>query len=191
MTDRTRWNELLFDNAQRYRLHQDNLRWSLSGGYAAFFFGSILLLTNPNVRGDNFLVSHLELWLLIAGTIYFIALGVENWWYNVFTHYARACDDKLSQGQDLPTIGQFDWSGARLRFQSFLLILFLVTCGNAFYLFRYVTPAHVDARMGMLLVVGYIVAAWLVLFIITTILRIRGRRRHRAALARATPSVSA
>ena len=190
MIDRTRWNELLFDNAQRYRLHQDHLRWSLSGGYAAFFFGSILLLANPNVRSDTFLVSHIELWLLIAGTIYFIALGVENWWYNVFTYYARACDEKLSQGQDLPSIGQFDWSGARLRFQSFLLILFLITCGNAFYLFRFVTPAYIDGRMGMLLVVGYVVAVWLVLLIIIAILKARGRRRHRAAVATGTPAVS-
>jgi hypothetical protein len=177
MTDRTRWNELLFDNAHRYRLHQDNLRWSLSGGYAAFFFGSILLLTNPNVRSDAFLVNHLELWLSVAGSIYFIALGVENWWYNVFTYYARVCDEGMSRGVDLPSIGQLDWSGARMRFQSFLLILFLVTCGNAFYLFRFLSPTYVDARMGMLLVAVYIVVIWVILLIIIMILRARGRRR--------------
>ena len=120
-------------------LHQDHLRWSLSGGYAAFFFGELSCCWRIRTCvATRFCVSHIE---AVAADcrhdLFHRARRRELVVQRLHVLCARLRRETVAGARTCRRIGQFDWSGARLRFQSFLLILFLITCGNAFYLFRY------------------------------------------------------
>src|SRR5258706_2645595 len=72
-------DKILYENANKYRLHQDVLKWSLLAGYGAFFGACIALLTKPDVINNQRLLAALSILFFFIGTCYLLLLAVENW----------------------------------------------------------------------------------------------------------------
>jgi hypothetical protein len=102
----TEIDALIYKNSNTYRLHADNLRWTLLGGFAAFLAAllglsqaasSPLQLTDPNVAILAFGLSFFYLWIL----------AVQNWFYNLFARWVDDCEARLTAGKPLRTAQAF------------------------------------------------------------------------------------
>lgn len=82
-------NELIYKNSNKYRLHADNLRWSLLGGYIAFAAAVFSFSKNNNT--DSVFLTTLACFVSFA---YLWVLAVQNWFYNLF---ARLVDGRTLQ----------------------------------------------------------------------------------------------
>ncbi len=133
--DQHRWNQIFFENANKNHLHQDNLRWTLSGGFAAFFYGSIVLLSNDKISANATLVHQLHILFFTLGTLYWIAVSVEGWYYNLYLKYLVRCEHDLVANVDLLPLISFDRKTVSLFHPSFSPILLLIGCANAFHLY--------------------------------------------------------
>ena len=132
------WNKLIFENANRCHLHQDNLRWSLAGGFGAFFYGGILLLNSPILAGQTPLVHVLEAILLLIGTLYFFIILIEGWYYNLYLDYLVQCERNMARKVDLYPLSEFSRNQVKSFHPSFFFVLCLVAIANAFHLFQFV-----------------------------------------------------
>ena len=133
-----RRSELLYEQSHKYRLHQDTLRWTLLGGYAAFFAATTGLLATEQMSKRPELTIALSAILVVIGTAYFAVLAVENWYYNVFAMYVRDCDQRLSSGSELQTMEEFSESSAEeipTFHLSFWFAELIVVAGNTVFLF--------------------------------------------------------
>lgn len=155
-----KWNQIFFENANKYHTHQDNLRWTLSGGFAAFFYGSITLLHNSGVMAEPFLVKRLEIIFFILGTFYWIAVSVEGWYYMLCLRYLVECEEKLLNGENLEPITNFDRKKVKMFHPSFTPVLILIASANSFHLFNFSSNPYVCifyvSLTGYFSVFGYI-----------------------------------
>jgi hypothetical protein len=101
-TDKT-----LYENANKYRLHQDTIRWTLLAGYAAFFAATATLLMSKPVQDSVTWRIALSLVLFAIGAAYLIVLAVENWFYNLFAGYVRDCEESVTLNQPLRTMAAY------------------------------------------------------------------------------------
>jgi hypothetical protein len=99
-------DKLIYQNSNTYRLHADNLRWTLLGGYAAFLTaiiglsqssGTSINISDPIISFLAFLVSFTYLWIL----------AVQNWFYNLFARWVDDCEYHLVDGTPLQTLQVF------------------------------------------------------------------------------------
>lgn len=99
-------NRLIYENSNTYRLHADNLRWTLLGGYAAFFAAAATLLTSGGNQSsmENVIIN---LTLFIVSNAYLLVLAVQNWFYNLFAKFVKECEERLSKGEDLRPMEEF------------------------------------------------------------------------------------
>ena len=132
-----KWNQILFDNANKCHTHQDNLRWTLSGGFAAFFYGSIILLHNERVAPDLVLTHNLHLLFFILGTLYWIAISVEGWYYNLYLRYLIECEERIILGQRLYPLAKFDRKNVKMFHPSFSPVLILIAAANSYHLYSF------------------------------------------------------
>jgi hypothetical protein len=135
--DRDKWNQILFENANKFHLHQDNLRWSLSAGFAAFFYGGILVIYNPLVATNDQFVHFLQLALTLMGTAYFFVLMMEGWYYNLALAYLISCEKRVVAKLDLLPLADFDRDEVPPFHPSFACVLFLASLINTFHLFEF------------------------------------------------------
>lgn len=61
-------NRLIYEKSNTYRLHADNLRWTLLGGYAAFFAAAATLLTSENIQSRVELITLNVILFVISNT---------------------------------------------------------------------------------------------------------------------------
>ena len=87
-------NELLYQNANIYRLHADNLRWSLFIGYIAVL-GFVYEKT----------IDYLLIWIFSA--FFLFILAVQQWFYNLFAQYAKFCDENICKNEELVSLEEF------------------------------------------------------------------------------------
>lgn len=94
-------NQLIYQNSNIYRIHSDNLRWTLLGSFVAILAAtytiskseiSDIISINPSVSFILFVVSFCYLWIL----------AIQNWFYNLFAKFVDECEYRL-------------WIGSRLR----------------------------------------------------------------------------
>ncbi len=99
-------DELIYQNINTYRLHADNLRWTLLGGYAAFLAATLSLLGGgtATINSVNPLLA-----LLLTGVsfAYLWILAVQNWFYNLFARFVDDCEYRLVSGVKLRTLQDF------------------------------------------------------------------------------------
>jgi hypothetical protein len=126
--------EMMVRSADTYRLHQDNLRWALLAGYAAFLAAVFRLSgTSDGIQTTV---------LVLIGICYMIILGVENYFYNLFAAYVKDCHANLATGAPLRTLKEFseatdDKSGLKMHktigpfHHSFAFAMLIVLFGNA------------------------------------------------------------
>lgn len=114
------------ESANSYRLHQDLLRWSLLGGYAAFLVAVLALDTRPD--------GLVAIGLVAIGVCYMIILGVENFFYNLFAEYVKHCETRIASEQIPQTMKEFTRENAKRvnpYHHSFFFAMFIVFLGNA------------------------------------------------------------
>lgn len=120
-------------SADTYRIHQDNLRWALLAGYAAF------LMAVFRVSGTSDGIQTTV--LVLIGICYMIILGIENYFYNLFAAYVKDCHANLATGNPLRTLKEFsdatdDNSGLKMRetigpfHHSFAFAILIAFLGN-------------------------------------------------------------
>jgi len=99
-------NSLLYESANRYRLHLDNLRWGLLAGYAGLMTALVSLAHDGQGQPlcNNTSVNAL---LLVLSTAYFWVLSIQNWFYNLWARYVRECEQLLIAGKRLPALEVF------------------------------------------------------------------------------------
>lgn len=152
-------NELIYQNANTYRLHADNLRWTLLGGYAAFL-AAVVSLT-----GDQLAASLRDSRIAFLGFLvsfaYLGVLAVQNWFYNLFAQWVGECEARLVGAQALRPLNAFAQDRGKFvnpYHPAFFLAQFVV--GSVAYYFlaaslRQVVPALASLSNGQAVV------AWL------------------------------
>ena len=84
-----------YQQANTYRLHQDNLRWMLFAGYVTFFSALLGFLSLPygnSKIGDNDGHAILFLVFIIAANLFLFKLAVESYYYNLYKKYVDYCE---------------------------------------------------------------------------------------------------
>ncbi|MEW6360080.1 MAG: hypothetical protein AB1696_27340 [Planctomycetota bacterium] len=164
MNDR---DQTLFDMANTYRLHQDNLRWLLAGAHAAFLSATMTILAGDSVKDPLFL-GMLTVAFFLAGTAFLLILGVENWYYNLFADYATDCEQRISQPEPQPLLTRSSFSEKHAEkvspiHPSFIFTLSLLALGNTFYPIVFIAKAVPNRNMvwSIVFVVGYLLFAGL------------------------------
>jgi hypothetical protein len=94
-------NSLIYQNANTYRLHADNLRWILLGGYATFLVG--MLSTQNNIIESPVVA----LGLATISFLYLLILAVQNWFYNLFARFVDECEMRLTKTENLRPLQEF------------------------------------------------------------------------------------
>ena len=100
-------NRIFYDNANRYRIHQDTLRWTLAAGYLGSFVAAVggIGVTAGSVPLCLSLMRSIGLW--VFGTVYLFVLAVENWYYNLFADYVKECEVRLHRGNKLRPLSEY------------------------------------------------------------------------------------
>lgn len=96
----------IYTNINTYRLHEDNLRWTLWIGYLTFS-GTVIYFLTTNKAMTNFEIAYLCVAAFIISICYFFILAVQNWFYNAFAQFCDECERKLIDGHNISTIKMF------------------------------------------------------------------------------------
>jgi len=83
----------MYDKAHTLRLHQDNLRWTILGGYFALMGGVLAFLEKGNLCSNQ--RSAVICFAFVANNLVLLIVAVENWYYNLFTKFVHHCEDCL------------------------------------------------------------------------------------------------
>jgi hypothetical protein len=159
--DREKWNQILFENANKFHLHQDNLRWSLSAGFAVFFYGGINVVYNPTIKiaaGDSY-VHFLQLTITLIGTAYFLVLMMEGWYYNLSLCYLVYCEKRVAQRRNLIPLARYRRKIVSPFHPSFACVLFFIAVANTFHLYEFVA-SEVGPKSGAWAASGYVAVFW-------------------------------
>jgi len=99
-------DELIYKNSNTYRLHADNLRWTLLGGYAVFLTAIVgfshpptnsLSISDPKISFLAFILSFSYLWIL----------AIQNWFYNLFARWVQDCESCIIEKRPLRSLKTF------------------------------------------------------------------------------------
>jgi hypothetical protein len=163
--DRDKWNQLLFDQANKFHIHQDNLRWSLTAGFGAFFAAGVTLITKQQLSDP--IARALELLLAIIGTLWFFVVQIEGWYYNLAIAYLISCEEAVSKKEDLIPLVRFDRSAVRSFHPSFFFVLLFISVTNSYHVFQYTLSSSGSTLSARSLAAGY--------FCVMLFLMLRGR----------------
>ena len=90
-------DELIYNKANSYRLHTENLRWILLGGYAVFFSAAIQTLQNTNGLGKaGFAFAAFFISILVL-----LVLAIQSWFYNTYSGFVKECEERIIKDQEL------------------------------------------------------------------------------------------
>jgi hypothetical protein len=148
-----------YETAMSLKLHQDTLRWTIFAGNVALV-GSIATLLS-DVDTDPGLKKPLGTLAFVAGNLFFIVLSVENWYYNLYSLYTKACEEKIAENKPIPAYRPFWKAHGRKVTQfhySYTLVLMTVVVSNTFMAAKYL------AAGGCVLVIYVLVCCLALLF---------------------------
>jgi len=131
-------NQLMYDKAHTLRLHQDNLRWTIIGGYFALMGGVLALLEKGNFCSEQHCV--VGWFAFVANNLVLLIFAVENWYYNLFTKFVHHCEDSLLHNLQPKTLEQFRDENAAcvsVFHYSYAFIYFIVILTNTFFAYQY------------------------------------------------------
>lgn len=106
MPNKNEIDALIYKNANTYRLHADNLRWTLLGGYAAFIAG-VFSIINIKETGLESLDIKISILLFVISFGYLFILAIQNWFYNLFAQWVDDCEHRLIEEKRLRSLQQF------------------------------------------------------------------------------------
>jgi|GEM_PF-1270905 len=122
---------LIYTNANTYRLHADNLRWTLFGGYI-IIFGTVYSINEPYIC--------LALW--IFSIFYLFILSVQHWFYNLFAKYSAECEQNIIDNKNLKSLERFakDYgSFIKLDHPAYTFALLIVSVCAAIFFARFIS----------------------------------------------------
>lgn len=99
-------DELIYQNANMYRLHADNLRWSLLGGFAAFL-AAVFSLSQSQVKSIKLDSPFLAALAFLISFSYLWVLAIQNWFYNLFAQFVDDCESRIINKQSLRSLQSF------------------------------------------------------------------------------------
>ncbi len=106
MSDESDTQKTIYKKSHEYRLHTDNVRWTLLGGYAVFLAAAFGL--TPKDKGLIHLNDATFAFLLfVASFAYLWILAVQNWFYNLFARFADECESRLISGLKMRSLQDF------------------------------------------------------------------------------------
>ncbi len=149
-------DKLLFENANKYRLHQDVVRWTLFGGYAVFL-AAFFTFTQENQPSEKMI-----LLFFFGGICYMFILGVENFFYKLYSDYAKECEGRLDGKDALCTLQAFidNRSGKTSTFHpSFFFALVIVSLGNCAISLS-ITGCDIYVLCGINILVSVLILRW-------------------------------
>jgi len=94
-------DRLIYQNINLYRLHADNLRFSLFTGYIAAIAASIYYFSN-----QRFSLAYCGL-VYAVSLLFMMVIAIQNWFYVLFARFMRDCEQKLADGEPLSTLNEF------------------------------------------------------------------------------------
>lgn len=127
-------DKVFFENANRYRLHQDRLRWTLFGAYLVFFTA-----VTPFIGLDAYQDPNSGYWLLIvafASAFFSMILAVENWFYVLFARYVTDCEERIDSQRALRTLAAFAQARAKTigpYHHSYFFVIIATGLVNTYY----------------------------------------------------------
>jgi hypothetical protein len=128
-------DRMIYEKSNTYRLHADNLRWTLLAGYAAFFVAVLSNVSGISARDSD--KATLAGFLFLVSTCYLFILAVQNWFYNLFSRFVTECEDRICQDERLRTLENFAQNEAQniTPFHpAFFFALGVVALGSSFFL---------------------------------------------------------
>jgi hypothetical protein len=96
-------DKLIYQNSNTYRLHTDNLRWTLLGGYAAIL-AAIVSFAPSGTDTLDINKPIISLIAFILSFAYFWILAVQNWFYNLYAKWVDDCEYRLIAGRHLQSL---------------------------------------------------------------------------------------
>jgi hypothetical protein len=154
-------DKLLYEKANTYRLHADNLRWTLLGGYGAFFAAVMLQLKDTGLQ-PNPQTALLFLILFSISLFYLFILAVQSWYYNLFGAYVEDCEERLVSGQKLESLATFTESAKatitplHFGFSFALYIVAFTSLGFLIPVFQYIFfSLQIDIAQNLFRILGF------------------------------------
>lgn len=171
--DQAKWNQVLFENANKNHLHQDNLRWTLLAGFGLFFITGTATIHDPKFAAAHALMHFIQIVLCVVGTIWFFVLLIEGWYYNLYIAYLGDCENRIARRQDLRTIAEYNKEkrpGMKSIHPSYNAALFFVLLCNSTHLFEFM-----QEEKGIFIASAASGAYVLILFLVSVFLAIPER----------------
>lgn len=124
---------LIYENINKYRLHADNLRFSLFTGYFAVIATAIYYFTNIQFRMSYCIL------ILIISILFMLIISIQNWFYVLFAQFMNDCEEKLVNGIALTTLNDYaKKNGQNIKPShpafNFIMIIFSLLEGYLLYL---------------------------------------------------------
>jgi|SRR6266853_1750437 len=158
-TDRA---QLLYENANELRTHQDNLHWTIAGSYVALFGASVTLFRKDSM--PDLLEPYLVPGLFVVGNFFLLILAVESWYYNVFSTYVKDCEARFARQQPPRPLHDCtkDVAAKTTPFHpSFFFVLLFVACTNSVFLSLWLNKAHSSPALFWASIATYFVVLFL------------------------------
>jgi hypothetical protein len=135
-------NQLIYENSNTYRIHADNLRWTLLGGYAAIF-AAVFSISDTGTSSFDIANSTISFALFVISFLYLWILAIQNWFYNLFARFVDECEDRLVRGENLRTLQSFakDVGSTVNPFHPAFFLAQLIVASAAFY-FMFLVIKH-------------------------------------------------
>ena len=146
--DPDKWNQILFEQANRNHLHQDGVRWTLFAGFALFFFTSMQAVNNP--QNDHTLFHKLQYVVVALGTMYFLVMLIEGWYYNLYLAHVLDCEGRIAEGLPVMPTSSLDRYQVWAVHPSFIFLLAFVIFANAAHLWEALSESLVNWRAALL-----------------------------------------
>jgi hypothetical protein len=164
-------DKLLYEKANMYRLHADNLRWTLLGGYGAFFAAVMFQIKDGNSTDPNMQIAVLFLALFGVSIFYLFILAVQSWYYNLFSAYVEDCEKRMIKDQRLVSLSEFTTKAKNLitplhpAFSFAIYAIALTSLGFLLPLIRYLLLYFkIDIQQNIASLIGFSII-WTVLYV--------------------------
>jgi hypothetical protein len=129
---------IIYEKAHALRLHQDNLRWTILGGYFALMGGVLTLLEKGNLSPDRY--SWVARFAFSANNLILLIMAVENWYYNLFTEFIHYCEDCLIDKFQPKSLEQFtkeNRESITVFHYSYFFVYLIVILANVLFASQY------------------------------------------------------
>lgn len=155
--------QAIYTNANAYRLHADNLRWTLLGGFTALIAG-LYSISLGRTESEVEISAFVYFVGFVISLAYLWILAVQNWFYNLFARFVDDCESRMVSNVPLQTLQSFARKqGAYITpfHPSFFMALLIVGTVSYVCLLLFLESVHVPY---LTIVLNRLAGSWPVFF---------------------------